>query len=222
MKADTITKDYVRNTDIFTDIFNFYIYGGEQIIHPEQLTEKDPTKITLPYGRDGTLVSIQRLRDLQKLCAVMTNEEAEYVLFGAELQSETHYAMPVRNNLYDAIDYTCPPIFRGKFLYSWFGVSSTSMSTIRKPRPLGRGGSPRKSIWEKDQVTLLTQIKYYAILLPQSKGRWCKPAEMRRNAVLSLEPDPGNAGVGMRSYCRTLFVCPRMCAGHTFLCLLTG
>ena len=29
--------------------------------------------------------------------------------------------------------------------------------------------------------------------------RWCKPAEMRRIAVRSLEPDPGNAGVGMRS-----------------------
>ena len=36
--------------------------------------------------------------------------------------------------------------------------------------------------------------------MPQSKGCWRKPAEMRRIAVRSLEPDPGNAGVGMREY----------------------
>jgi len=37
------------------------------------------------------------------------------------------------------------------------------------------------------------------MMIVQSKGRWRKPAEMRHIAVLSLEPDPGNAGVGMRS-----------------------
>ena len=105
MKADTITKDYVRNNDIFADIFNYYIYKGKQIIQPEQLREKDPTEIALPYGEDGAVIPVQKYRDLQKLYAVMRDDRAEYRLCGTELQSEIHYAMAVKNNLYDALEY---------------------------------------------------------------------------------------------------------------------
>ena len=44
MKADTITKDYVKDAGVFADIFNYYIYGGRQVILPEQLMERDSTK----------------------------------------------------------------------------------------------------------------------------------------------------------------------------------
>ena len=105
LKADTIAKDYVRNNDIFADIFNYYIYGGEQVIQPEQLTERDTVETALPYGEDGAAVPVQKYRDLQKLYAVMRDDKAEYRLCGTELQSEVHYAMAVKNNLYDALEY---------------------------------------------------------------------------------------------------------------------
>ncbi|MCM1091321.1 MAG: transposase [Butyrivibrio sp.] len=105
MKADTITKDYVKDAGIFADIFNYYIYGGRQVIQPEQLTERDPTKIALPYGTDGAVVPVQKFRDVQKLYAAMTDGKMEYVLYGAESQAKIHYAMAVRNNLYDALEY---------------------------------------------------------------------------------------------------------------------
>lgn len=35
----------------------------------------------------------------------MTDGKAQYILLGAENQSNIHYAMPVRNNLYDALEY---------------------------------------------------------------------------------------------------------------------
>ena len=105
MKADTVTKDYVKDAGVFADIFNYYIYGGRQVILPEQLTERDSTKIALPYGADGAVVPIQKFRDVQKLYAAMTDGKMEYVLYGAENQAEIHYAMPVKNNLYDALEY---------------------------------------------------------------------------------------------------------------------
>lgn len=105
MKTDTITKNYVRDTGVFADIFNYYIYGGEQVILPELLTERDATKIALPYGTDGAAVPVQKFRDVQKLYAAMTDGKMEYVLYGAENQSEIHYAMAVKNNLYDALEY---------------------------------------------------------------------------------------------------------------------
>ncbi len=105
MKADTVTKDYVKDAGVFADIFNYYIYGGRQVILPEQLTERDSTKIALPYGADGAAVPVQKFRDVQKLYAAMTDGKMEYVLYGAENQTEIHYAMAVKNNLYDALEY---------------------------------------------------------------------------------------------------------------------
>ena len=75
------------------------------MILPEQLTERDSTKIALPYGADGAVVPVQKFRDVQKLYTAMTDGKMEYVLYGAENQAEIHYAMPVKNNLYDALEY---------------------------------------------------------------------------------------------------------------------
>lgn len=105
MRADTVTKDFISDANVFSDVFNYYIYGGQQVIRPEQLTPQDSVKIALPYGADGKTVPIQRFRDAQKLYTAMTDGEVEYVLYGIESQEEIHYAMPVKNNLYDALDY---------------------------------------------------------------------------------------------------------------------
>ena len=79
LKADTVTKDHVKDAGVFADIFNYYIYGGRQVILPEQLTERDSTKIALPYGTDGAVVPVQKFRDVQKLYAAMTDGKMEYV-----------------------------------------------------------------------------------------------------------------------------------------------
>lgn len=105
MKADTVTKDFMSDTEVFADVFNCYLYGGQRMILPEQLTECDSAKIALPYGGDGEVVPVQKFRDVQKLHTAMTDGKAEYVLCGVENQTKIHYAMAVRNNLYDALDY---------------------------------------------------------------------------------------------------------------------
>ncbi len=79
LKADTVTKGYVKDAGVFADIFNYYIYGGRQVILPEQLMERDSTKIALPYGTDGAVVPVQKFRDVQKLYAAMTDGKMEYV-----------------------------------------------------------------------------------------------------------------------------------------------
>lgn len=64
MKADTITKAYVQNADIFADIFNYYVYKGRQVIQPKQLTERNSAELALPYGADGASIPVQRFRDV--------------------------------------------------------------------------------------------------------------------------------------------------------------
>jgi hypothetical protein len=105
LKIDAITKDYLSDNAIFSDVFNCYVYGGKQVIQPEQLEERDSTAITIPYGSDGAALPIQKYRDVQKIYKMSTNKRLEYILYSAESQAEIHYAAPVKNNLYDAIDY---------------------------------------------------------------------------------------------------------------------
>lgn len=100
-KKDTITKEYIRNPIVFADVFNKFIYDGEQIIQPENLTELDTTEITLPYGDGNAVVPEQKYRDVLKL--VMADGHTTYCILGVENQSDVHYAMPVRNMVYDAM-----------------------------------------------------------------------------------------------------------------------
>ena len=52
---DAVTKNYMRNTKIFADAFNFLLYGGRSVINPEKLHDLDTVEIVLPYGEDGTV-----------------------------------------------------------------------------------------------------------------------------------------------------------------------
>ena len=102
---DTVTKDYMSDNATFADLFNFYIYDGHEVIVPEQLKPLDTTEIALPYSNEH-LMAIQKLRDVMKLYAAMSDDKATYLLLGVENQSELHYAMPIKNGLYDMIEYT--------------------------------------------------------------------------------------------------------------------
>ena len=103
---DAVSKKYLQDNARFADLFNFYLYGGRQVIQPDQLKPLDTTAITLPYGQDGKASPVQKQRDLIKIVSAKSDEACAYLLLAVELQSELHYAMPVRNMLYDAIQYT--------------------------------------------------------------------------------------------------------------------
>ncbi len=102
---DAKTKEYMSDNERFADIFNYFIYDGEQVIDSANLYELDTTVISLPYGEEGVSDSIQKYRDVLKYLSARYDERAAYLLLGIENQSNIHYAMPVRNMLYDAGQY---------------------------------------------------------------------------------------------------------------------
>lgn len=106
-KRDVCTKEYISNPLIFADAFNYYFFHGKQVVKPEELTVQDITEHSLAYNEeDGFVVPIQKFRDVMKLWTVMTSEDATYMLLGIENQTIIHYAMPIRNMLYDALSYS--------------------------------------------------------------------------------------------------------------------
>lgn len=104
-RADTAAKAYTGQRDIFADAFNFYLYGGRQVLHPEQLRELDSTELSYPFGADGRGEPVQKYRDVLKSAVFMENGKAAYLLLGIENQTSVHYAAPVKNLLYDALQY---------------------------------------------------------------------------------------------------------------------
>ena len=119
--TDIVTKEYMRENAVFADAFNYLIYNGKKVIDPKKLKEMDPTEIALPFGdeeksgedkkrenasRAGKKTdTVQRYRDVLKSVVVKQDETMSYVLLGIENQTDVHYAMPVRNAIYDALQY---------------------------------------------------------------------------------------------------------------------
>ena len=48
---------------------------------------------------------MQKYRDILKSAVIKQDEKMSYVLLGIENQTDVHYAMPVRNAIYDALQY---------------------------------------------------------------------------------------------------------------------
>ena len=103
--ADVITKKYVSRNDIFADIVNYYIFNGEQKVRAEDLTAMDPVETALIRNRLGRITGRERIRDILKSVVIKEAGNVIYVLVGVENQTDVHYAMPVRNLLYDALNY---------------------------------------------------------------------------------------------------------------------
>ena len=108
--TDTVTKAYMKDNSVFADAFNYLIYGGKAVVDPNQLQELDTTEIALPLGSqddDGKHPeeAVQKYRDVLKSAVIKQDDEAAYILLGIENQTDIHYAMPVRNIIYDALQY---------------------------------------------------------------------------------------------------------------------
>lgn len=102
---DAEAKQYLGKRRTFADAFNYLLYNGEQVIDPESLSEMDTAQLALPYGNNARL-PIQKYRDLLKIWEAMTDGDAIYVILGTEIQGKIHYAMPVKDGLYDMIGYS--------------------------------------------------------------------------------------------------------------------
>ena len=98
---DIVTKHYLEDSRIFADAFNYFIYDGKPVIQPEQLRPLDAVATATPDGE----TPVQKTRDLLKCLVAMEDDNRAYAILGLENQSDVHYAMPVRNLLYDALTY---------------------------------------------------------------------------------------------------------------------
>ena len=93
----------MKDPVIFADMFNKFLHHGKQVINPDNLIEMDSTEIVVPYGEGKAGVPAQKYRDVLKL--MKTDGNIAYCILGCEDQGAIHYAMPVKNMLYDSMQF---------------------------------------------------------------------------------------------------------------------
>lgn len=92
----------IERPEIFADLMNGSVFDGEQVLKPEDLSPDTTEKSILREGEKGKIIALERRRDV-----CMKAEIGRYsVILANETQENVHYAMPIRNMLYDALEYT--------------------------------------------------------------------------------------------------------------------
>ena len=115
---DKLTTKFMNHNDVFADAFNFFIYNGEKIIDASTLKPMDSHILLDIFDWDKPKQSyktVQKYRDVFKQAVIKYDDEAAYVLLGVENQTNIHYAMPVRNMIYDALSYAEQVSARGYY-----------------------------------------------------------------------------------------------------------
>jgi len=102
---DAKGREFLYNNERFADLFNYYLFDGRQVIRPEDLEERDTTEVLSLYGRNKKEIQKQKWRDLLKHAIIKATKTTVFVLLGIENQGEIHYAMPVKNMIYDGESY---------------------------------------------------------------------------------------------------------------------
>ena len=103
-KKNVAVNKYLSDYGRFADAFNYFAFGGEKVILPENLTRKDPAEMSL-FKTGNSFDSKEKMRDLKERCVIMDSGEAVLITLGIEGQEHIHYAMPPKNMIYDAVDY---------------------------------------------------------------------------------------------------------------------
>ena len=100
-KADVNVNIWLSEKKRFANLFNGVIYGGRQVILPEDLEEVNSVSSVSVKNRAGKTKNMKRYRDI----IMKWRNQATLVLLANESQDKVHYAMPHKVMLYDGMDY---------------------------------------------------------------------------------------------------------------------
>ena len=100
-KADVNVNIWLSEKKRFANLFNGVIYGGRQVILPEDLEEVNPVSSVSVKNRAGKTKNMKKYRDI----IMKWRNQATLVLLANESRDKIHYAMPHKVMLYDGMDY---------------------------------------------------------------------------------------------------------------------
>lgn len=100
-KKDIAVKKWLSDKGRFSDMCNAVLFGGEQVVSAEDLERADSESDIIITDKNGKSRGVQRYRDI----VMRWKQGAEFIVLACENQDKVHYAMPVRNMIYDGLTY---------------------------------------------------------------------------------------------------------------------
>lgn len=100
-KKDIAVKKWLSDKGRFSDMCNAVLFGGEQVVSAEDLERADSESDIIITDKNGKRRGVQRYRDI----VMRWKQGAEFIVLACENQDKVHYAMPVRNMIYDGLTY---------------------------------------------------------------------------------------------------------------------
>lgn len=101
-EQDYYIKKLLMDKKRFADLYNVQVFHGKQVLRPEDLEYVPNESGIVVLDGEGRRKVVQRRRDV----IMKASFGAYFILAACEGQENVHYAMPVRNMMYDALDYT--------------------------------------------------------------------------------------------------------------------
>ena len=103
-KTNDVTSVFMRKNENFAQVFNWKVFGGKSVIRSELLQELDTTELAIFQEDDtNTGTSVELYRDVKK--KYVDKDREAYLILGIENQTDIHYARPVKDMFYDALEY---------------------------------------------------------------------------------------------------------------------
>ena len=192
-KKDHLTKAYIGNNKIFADVVNYAVYDGVQVITPEVLEDGNTVATSYIYKGDDFKLTFERTRDVRKIARKNSGDKTCYMVFGAENQSQLHYAMPVKAMTYDILEYICQIENRKKT----FKAISEAKKAGEEPLEASPDNEEFLSSWKADDEL----VPVVTIVINFGEKKWDAPVTLhemfdktkrkfQRNKVISeMVPD---------------------------------
>lgn len=99
---DYYMKKLLEDKDRFADFVNVNVFHGKQVLTSADLIQLPNESGIVVIDSDGTKRTIERRRDI----VMKAQFGAYFCIVASENQGKVHYAMAVREMMYDALDYT--------------------------------------------------------------------------------------------------------------------
>ena len=144
-KGNAAVREWMSNPIRFSDLYNGIVFQGKQVVLPEELEPAEGETDILLEDNEQKVQEIHRYRDI----VMRWKKGALLVLLACENQEKVHYAMTVRNMLYDSLSYV------GQIQQLWKEREKEEKQKMTAPEFLSK--------WKKDDrlVPVITLVFYY-------------------------------------------------------------
>jgi len=144
-EKDVILKKVLSDKENFADLINTVVYDGKEMVSPEQLVDMPEETDMILSDKNNKWKTVSRYRDI----LAKATFDTKYVIFACENQSEIHYAMVIRNMLYDALSYSTQ-------------VQNTEKKNRRNKEKMKRGEFLSGLKKTDKLIPVVTLVLYYA------------------------------------------------------------